>query len=140
MTTFTQLNARLKNFLNGCLLAWALKEFLVECATSCIKSEVILIGITYHHRRGYREVKDFGWIKSCASIKTSDGIDTVIEYCNPEGWPPGLHVGSRGPCIPQRIIEINSADSEATIKASNRVNTTLKLQIKVKVITQFLYN
>ena len=40
--TFTQLNARLENFLNGWLLVLVLKECLVECATSCVKSEVIL--------------------------------------------------------------------------------------------------
>ena len=42
MTTFTQLNARLKDFLNVWLLVLSLKEFLVECATLCVKSEVIL--------------------------------------------------------------------------------------------------
>ena len=41
--TFTQLNARLKNFLMGWLLALGLKECLVECATLCVKSEVILM-------------------------------------------------------------------------------------------------
>ena len=40
--TFTQLKARLKNFLRGWLLALGLKECLVECATLCVKSEVIL--------------------------------------------------------------------------------------------------
>jgi hypothetical protein len=43
LTTFTQLTARLKNFLRGWLLLLGLKECLVECATMCIKSEVILI-------------------------------------------------------------------------------------------------
>ena len=42
MTTFTQLNARLKNFLMGWLLVLGLKACLVECATLCVKSEVIL--------------------------------------------------------------------------------------------------
>ena len=42
MSTFTQLNARLENFLNGWLLVLGLKECLVEYATLCIKSEVIL--------------------------------------------------------------------------------------------------
>ena len=40
--TFTQLNARLKNFLRGWLLVLRLKECLVECATLRVKSEVIL--------------------------------------------------------------------------------------------------
>jgi hypothetical protein len=40
--TFTQLIARLKNFLRGWLLVLGLKECLVECATLYVKSEVIL--------------------------------------------------------------------------------------------------
>ena len=42
--TFTQLNSTtlLKNFLRGWLLVLGLKECLVECATLCLKSEVIL--------------------------------------------------------------------------------------------------
>ena len=42
-TTFTQLTARLKNFLMGWLLVLGLKEGLVECATVCVKSEVTLL-------------------------------------------------------------------------------------------------
>ena len=42
LRTFTQLNARLKNFLRGWLLVLSLKEGLVECATVGFKSEVIL--------------------------------------------------------------------------------------------------
>ena len=42
LTTFTQLNARLKNFLRGLLLVFSLKEGLVEWATVRVKSEVIL--------------------------------------------------------------------------------------------------
>ena len=42
MTTFTQLTARIKNFLVGWLLSWGLKEGLVECAIVCVKSWVIL--------------------------------------------------------------------------------------------------
>ena len=38
MTTFTQLTARLKNF----LMNWLFVLGLVECATLCVKSEVIL--------------------------------------------------------------------------------------------------
>ena len=40
--TFTQLTARLKNFLRGWLLVWGLTEGLVECVTVCVKSKVIL--------------------------------------------------------------------------------------------------
>ena len=41
-TIFTQLTARLKNFLRGWLSILILKEGLLECATVCVKSEVIL--------------------------------------------------------------------------------------------------
>ena len=43
--TFAQLSVRLKNFLRGWLLALGLKEGLVECATVCFKSVVILLYI-----------------------------------------------------------------------------------------------
>ena len=39
---FAQLTARLKNFLRDWLLVLGLKEGLVECATVCVKSVVIL--------------------------------------------------------------------------------------------------
>ena len=42
LTTFTQLNARIKEFLRGWLLVLGLKKCLVECATLCVKSEVML--------------------------------------------------------------------------------------------------
>ena len=42
LTTFAQLSARLTNFLRGWLLVLGLKEGLVECATVCVKSVVIL--------------------------------------------------------------------------------------------------
>ena len=45
LTTFTQLTARLKNFLRGWLLVSDLNEGLVECATVCVKSEVILVNM-----------------------------------------------------------------------------------------------
>jgi hypothetical protein len=40
--TFTQLTARLKDFLTGWLLVLGLNEGLVECGTVCDKIEVIL--------------------------------------------------------------------------------------------------
>ena len=40
--SFTQLTPRLYNFLRLWLLVLGLKEGLVECATVCVKSEVIL--------------------------------------------------------------------------------------------------
>ena len=42
LTTFAQLSARLENFLGGWLLVLGIKEGLVECATVCVKSVVIL--------------------------------------------------------------------------------------------------
>ena len=45
LTTFSQLTARLENLLRGWLLILSLKEGLVECATACVKSEVILLQI-----------------------------------------------------------------------------------------------
>ena len=45
LTTFTQLTARLNNFVRGWLLVLSLKEDLVECATVCVKSEVLLANI-----------------------------------------------------------------------------------------------
>ena len=39
---FVQVNSRLMEFLNGRLLVLVLKECLVECATVCVKSVVIL--------------------------------------------------------------------------------------------------
>ena len=51
LTTFTQLNARLKNFLRSWLLVLGLKECLVECATLCVKSEVILNYICRSHSK-----------------------------------------------------------------------------------------
>ena len=43
----TQLSSRLKNFLRGWLLVLDLKEGLVECATVCVKSVVILLDMAY---------------------------------------------------------------------------------------------
>ena len=45
--TFAQLSARLKNFLGGWLLVSGIKEGLVECATVCVKSVVILINMQH---------------------------------------------------------------------------------------------
>ena len=45
LTTFAQLSTRLKNFLGGWLLVLGIKEGLVECATVCVKSVVILMSL-----------------------------------------------------------------------------------------------
>jgi hypothetical protein len=57
LKNFTQLTARLKNFLRGWLLILELKEGLVECATVCVKSEVILIYII-HYNTGPEEQEE----------------------------------------------------------------------------------
>ena len=46
MTTFTQLTARLINFLMDWLLVLGLEKGLVEFATVCLKSWVILISVS----------------------------------------------------------------------------------------------
>ena len=46
LTNFTQVTARIKNFLVGWLLVLDLKEGLVECATVCVKNWVILGGLS----------------------------------------------------------------------------------------------
>ena len=43
MTSFAQLSARLKNILGGWLLVFGIKEGLIESATVCVKSVVILV-------------------------------------------------------------------------------------------------
>ena len=42
LTTFAQPSVRLKNFLGGWLWVLGIKKGLVECATVCVKSVVIL--------------------------------------------------------------------------------------------------
>ena len=61
--TFTQLTARLKNFLRGWLLIMSLKECLVECATLCIKSEVILLKVW-----GIHEAEIPSWQKNILKV------------------------------------------------------------------------
>ena len=48
--TFTQVNARLKNFLMDWLLVLGLKEGMVECATVCVKNWVILMSPLYLYK------------------------------------------------------------------------------------------
>ena len=49
LTAFVQLSVRHKNFLGGWLLVLGIKEGLVECATVCVKSVVILTFLHYFH-------------------------------------------------------------------------------------------
>ena len=58
MTTFAQLSARFKNFLSGWLLVFGLKEGLVECATVCVKSVVILRHLGLHWKRPIMATRD----------------------------------------------------------------------------------
>ena len=74
LTTYTQLTARLKNFLRGWLLVLGLKEGLVKCATVCIKSEVILPTSMYvcvHHEKNQVEFQE---LKNLI-LNTSKGLN-----------------------------------------------------------------
>ena len=51
---FDNFYSRLKNFLRGWLLILGLKEGLLECATVCVKSEVIL-SLMHHIQSRFRE-------------------------------------------------------------------------------------
>ena len=57
LTTFTKLTARFKNFLMNWLLVLGIKEGLLECATVCVKSEVILSTVFYLHGYFYKVLK-----------------------------------------------------------------------------------
>ena len=70
MTTFTQLYTRLKNFLRGWLLVLGLEEGLVECATLCVKSWVIL---TY-------KVSSVFWLKATFKKGTISVEQTVVVF------------------------------------------------------------
>ena len=73
MTTFTQLNARLKNFLRDWLLVLGRKECLVECATLCVKSEVILNSILWFDRK-----KHLPFIQNLNLTKSSTTFFSII--------------------------------------------------------------
>ena len=64
LTTFAQLSARLKNFLGGWLLVLGLKEGLVECATVCVKS-VVILGTVFC----YQNCSDLLWEKNVLVIE-----------------------------------------------------------------------
>jgi hypothetical protein len=72
--TFTQLTASLKNFLMGWLLVLGLKESLVECATVCVKSEVMLLFIHTSKKKTlcspYEESKENFVKKNCRFVVT----------------------------------------------------------------------
>ena len=57
MTTFTQLYTRPKIFLRGWLLVLGLEEGLVECATLCVKSWVILLDLLGLFKKCVKEYK-----------------------------------------------------------------------------------
>ena len=93
MTTFVQLSARLKNFFRGWLLVLSPNEGLVECATVCVKSEVILVfsyaGKWKDERQNKYLLKKFGLISSAS--KFTLGILRVCKnsksYSNTKFWP-----------------------------------------------------
>ena len=77
--TFTQLTTRLKNFLRGWMLVLGLKEGLVECATVCVKSEVILLLVVdflhsmvhsalFYYFMGHKMLNE--WISSTACVNS----------------------------------------------------------------------
>ena len=71
--TFTQLNARLKNFLRGWLFVLCLKECLVECATLCAKSEVILSSVVM--------IQDMNCVLLCIKNRASVAIKSLNGPC-----------------------------------------------------------
>ena len=93
--TFPQLNASLKNFLRGWLLVWGLKKCLVECATLCVKSEVILSDV--HVWCLFRNVISFNESKMSSSFKlicpfllASAAVYVLLLHtlcCNSKGTP-----------------------------------------------------
>jgi hypothetical protein len=66
--TFTQLTARLKNFLRGWMLVMGLKEYRAECVTVCIKSEVILESMVHDNHTAKSDLSQIAelcchWLK-----------------------------------------------------------------------------
>ena len=82
LLTFTQLTTRLKNFLRGWLLVLGLKEGLVECATVCIKSEVMLnsMNISFPSPiQGYFQKSNWCAWKIKAIWRKIDGLQREIK-------------------------------------------------------------
>ena len=84
--TFTQLNARLKNISMGWLLVLGLKECLVQCATLCVKSEVMLMHIYSESKRMTITNAHFTTISghfsaNCILIFHKNEVQTVILGC-----------------------------------------------------------
>ena len=79
MTTFTQLNARLKNFLMGRLLVLGIKECLVECATLCVKSEVMLLFLFCEDQK---RVQNYVKFKTSVSQKRLPSTVVCVECIN----------------------------------------------------------
>ena len=81
-TTFTQLTARIKNFLVGWLLFLGLKEGLVECALVCVKSWVIL---TYTPAEAKIICDKNEWLVHTLSMnQLGTGL---LEDCPASKWP-----------------------------------------------------
>ena len=74
LTTFTQVTARLKNLLRGWLLVLSLKEGLVECATVCVISEVILF---YLYPSSWTSAPE--WYSSAAAIAPRPSSSGLID-------------------------------------------------------------
>ena len=88
LNTFTQLTDRLKNFLMGWLLVLGLKERLLECATVCVKSEVILIhklnNSTLHHMIPERSILvNLTFLHSLEILRSSSALLSLTLYGTP---------------------------------------------------------
>ena len=97
MTTFAQLSARLKNFLRGWLLVLGLKKGLVECATVCVKSVVILMSHSHIACSWINSVKLEFWIRALEGEVTYQEWRAYFRHYKAFldlPWPPivqGLH-------------------------------------------------
>ena len=82
LTTFTQLTEELKNSLRVWLLVLGIKEGLVECATECVKSEVILVHLYPHCNLNFTLIlfiqsKTSDWASQYENVNVSSSI-----WCN----------------------------------------------------------
>ena len=75
--TFAQVNSRLMEFLMEWLLALGLKEFLVECATAFVKSEVIL-----YRMSNIIQYANESFVFVLVAIKTTSWYKFIISLTN----------------------------------------------------------
>ena len=95
--TFTQLTAWLKTFLMDWLLVLSLKEGLVECATVCVKSEVILI---FTYLPANKLQSSVNWLSRQILFSLSSFRCTYLSLFQLWGVGQELRVStSRSPCV-----------------------------------------